>query len=239
MHSSAFIGSCLLTRHVWPSNFSHFSQVRLILIYLINTIAAIHGFLSFVHCTFQPLEAYVYELTYHSHVSFLEDLVDTKMVEMEETILMGEEDLDFYRQLELEEEILMGAEDLNVQLRSEVEGSPEQAPGEDPQGEDPGEGPPEEFPAEEGPDEVPQEEVPAEDGVDPNLCSYADRTLKTGWQNRCALMIALCQMERFEELERVINLFSQHENIWRQLLYLKCAIQRFGDRGPRMLGYKR
>ena len=65
LHSSAFIGSCLLARHVWPSNFSHFSQVRLILIYLVNTIAAIHGFLSFVHCTFQPLEAYVYELTYH------------------------------------------------------------------------------------------------------------------------------------------------------------------------------
>ena len=169
--------------------------------------------------------------------------MDTRMQEIEETILMGAEDLDFYRQLELEEEILMGAEDLNVQLGSEVEGLPEQAPGEDPQDEGANEEAPDEVPQEEvlpeeAPAEVYQDEVPVEGGVDPNLWSYADRTLKTGWQNRCALMIALCQMERFEEMERVINLFSQHENIWRQLLYLKSAIQRFGDRGPRMLGYK-
>lgn len=74
--------------------------------------------------------------------------------------------------------------------------------------------------------------------MDPDAWTYADRNEKTGWQNRCAMIIALCQMERFAELDRVITLFSQHENVWRQLLYLKSAIQRFGDKGLRVLGYK-
>ena len=140
------------------------------------------------------------------------------LLEIEEGVLMGAEDMDYYAKLELEERILTQAEDIGAPDGPGLEDDPEVPEGDEGA----------ELPAVgEG---VPQ--------VDPDAWTYADRNEKTGWQNRCAMIIALCQMERFAELDRVITLFSQHENMWRQLLYLKSAIQRFGDKGPRVLGYK-
>ena len=91
---------------------------------------------------------------------------------------------------------------------------------------------------EDDPEVCPDDEEAALPQVDPDAWEYADFTEKTGWQNRCAMLIGLYSMRRWNELERVMQKFAQHENMWRQLLYLNSAIQRFGDKGPQKLGYK-
>jgi len=148
--------------------------------------------------------------------------MDTAMQEMEETILMGAEDYDFFLQMEQEELVLMGAEDLNVQLLSELKAQ-DAEPEEDP------------VPAEDAEGGDPGAAGPVDDS---HLWEYADRTEKTEWQNRTALLIALAQMERYNELDRLLTKFGEHQNIQQQLVFLRSAIQRYGDRGPKMLGYK-
>ena len=114
-------------------------------------------------------------------------------------------------ELEYEEGVLMAAADYNIFMASELEDEPPAA--------DPG----------------PQDDGAADDS---HLWEYADRTEKTGWQNRCALLIALAQMERFSELDRLLTKFGERQNIQQQLVFLISALQRCGDRGPKMLGYK-
>ena len=61
---------------------------------------------------------------------------------------------------------------------------------------------------------------------------------KTGWQNRCIHLCALYNTGRRQELDRLMNKFGDHYNARMQRLYLESAIQRHGDYGPWMLGYR-
>ena len=65
----------------------------------------------------------------------------------------------------------------------------------------------------------------------------ADKKQKSGWQNRCVLMLALYNKGRWEELDRICNLFTGHHSTGFQVLCLESAIQKFGDAGPKKCGY--
>lgn len=60
---------------------------------------------------------------------------------------------------------------------------------------------------------------------------------KSGWQNRCVLLMALYNKERWNELQRVMDLFSEHHSTSFQVLCLESAIQKWGDKGPKKCGY--
>ena len=61
---------------------------------------------------------------------------------------------------------------------------------------------------------------------------------KSGWQNRCIYLCALYNTGRREELHRLMNKFGDHYNARTQRIFLERAIQRHGDYGPWMLGYR-
>lgn len=61
---------------------------------------------------------------------------------------------------------------------------------------------------------------------------------KSGWQNRCIHLCALYNTGRREELHRLMNKFGDHYNARTQRIFLESAIQRHGDYGPWMLGYR-
>ena len=60
---------------------------------------------------------------------------------------------------------------------------------------------------------------------------------KSGWQNRAVMLMALYNKERWNELERVMKLFSEHNATHVQVLCLESAIQKWGDKGPKKCGY--
>ena len=60
---------------------------------------------------------------------------------------------------------------------------------------------------------------------------------KSGWQNRCVLMLALYNKGRWKELDRICTLFTGHHSTGFQVLCLESAIQKWGDAGPKKCGY--
>ena len=61
---------------------------------------------------------------------------------------------------------------------------------------------------------------------------------KTGWQNRCCLMLAYHSLGEWCDLHRVASKFENHEMIYKQVNKLKAAITLYGpDKGPRKLGF--
>ena len=63
------------------------------------------------------------------------------------------------------------------------------------------------------------------------------KTWKSGWQNRCVLMLALYNKGRWKELDRICTLFTGHHSIGCQVLCFESAIQKWGDAGPKNCGY--
>lgn len=60
---------------------------------------------------------------------------------------------------------------------------------------------------------------------------------KTGYQNYCCLLISLYRMGRFEMLDRSIDKLLSKEKFRMSVLMLSSHIQKFGDTGPRRMGW--
>ena len=60
---------------------------------------------------------------------------------------------------------------------------------------------------------------------------------KSGWANKMVLLTSLYQMGRFNYFKKLIHQYSEHEMLRQKVLELKSSIQKYGDKGPRMLGH--
>ena len=64
-----------------------------------------------------------------------------------------------------------------------------------------------------------------------------DGNPKTGWQNRCVHLMALWAQGEWQELERVMTLFSNHHLVKGQVLNLRSQLNAWGPRGAKRIGY--
>ena len=64
-----------------------------------------------------------------------------------------------------------------------------------------------------------------------------DGNPKTGWQNRCVHLMALWAQGEWQELERVMTLFSNHHLVKGQVLNLRSQLNSWGPRGAKRIGY--
>ena len=60
---------------------------------------------------------------------------------------------------------------------------------------------------------------------------------KTGWQNKACLLISLWQMGRMKYFKKLIKQYSEHQAMVARVRELKSSIQKYGDDGPKKLGY--
>ena len=87
-----------------------------------------------------------------------------------------------------------------------------------------------------------EEDLP-EPGVEPNENLGPDynpndyMVTKTGWQNYCILMVACHQKKRFTLLERIVKKLAQKDSIKFKVKNLESHIQKWGDTGPRRMGF--
>eukprot|EP00438_Fugacium_kawagutii_P004869 Skav203385 [mRNA] locus=scaffold1379:411164:415169:+ [translate_table: standard] len=74
----------------------------------------------------------------------------------------------------------------------------------------------------------------------PNVApDFSQQTqVKTGWMNRCVLLVALWKERRFKHLEHVCNKFGEHYSISHNVRCLQSHIRKHGDKGPALMGYK-
>eukprot|EP00438_Fugacium_kawagutii_P008081 Skav207897 [mRNA] locus=scaffold2233:87351:88624:+ [translate_table: standard] len=74
----------------------------------------------------------------------------------------------------------------------------------------------------------------------PNVApDFSQQTqIKTGWMNRCVLLVALWKERRFKHLEHVCNKFGEHYSISNNVRCLQSHIRKHGDKGPALMGYK-
>ena len=62
---------------------------------------------------------------------------------------------------------------------------------------------------------------------------------KSGWFNHCTVLIALWQMNRVAKMQDVMRMLADHPLQKTRVMMLKSHIQKYGDSGPKRLGYKR
>ena len=63
-------------------------------------------------------------------------------------------------------------------------------------------------------------------------------SIKSGWMNKAILMVALHKQNRVQYLAQVVEQFAKEPGVRFHILKLRSSIQKFGDYGPYMLGYK-
>lgn len=61
---------------------------------------------------------------------------------------------------------------------------------------------------------------------------------KTGWFNQCCLVMALYRTQRQGLLNKVVANLAEHDQMRIQLMMLESHIHKYGDDGPKRLGYK-
>ena len=61
---------------------------------------------------------------------------------------------------------------------------------------------------------------------------------KSGWMNKCILLVALWKERRFRHLEDVCNRFAGHHSISHNVRCLQSHIRKHGDKGPVLMGYR-
>lgn len=63
-------------------------------------------------------------------------------------------------------------------------------------------------------------------------------SIKSGWMNRAALLLALYKANRMKYFEQVVEQFCKEPEVRLNFLKLRSSINKYGDYGPYMLGYK-
>ena len=61
---------------------------------------------------------------------------------------------------------------------------------------------------------------------------------KSGWFNHCTVLIALWQMNRVKKMHDIMQVLANHPKQKDRVMLLKSHIQKYGDSGPKRLGYK-
>lgn len=61
---------------------------------------------------------------------------------------------------------------------------------------------------------------------------------KSGWMNRCILLVALFKERRYKHLEDVCNRVAGHHSIAHHVRCLQSHIRKHGDKGPALMGYR-
>eukprot|EP00435_Cladocopium_sp_Y103_P024771 s3052_g6.t1 len=61
---------------------------------------------------------------------------------------------------------------------------------------------------------------------------------KSGWMNRCILLVALFREKRFKHLDQVCSRFAEHYSIAHHVRCLESHIRKHGDKGPALMGYR-
>ena len=90
------------------------------------------------------------------------------------------------------------------------------------------------------------EDIPEEDGEDDEplpepkieIEGFTNVKFKTGWLNYGVLVLALIRTRRYNMLAKVIHKLRQLPAAHMRLLLLESHIQKFGDSGPRKMGYR-
>lgn len=90
------------------------------------------------------------------------------------------------------------------------------------------------------------EDIPEEDGEDDEplpdpkieIDGFTNVKFKTGWLNYGVLVLALIRTRRYNMLAKVIHKLRQLPAAHMRLLLLESHIQKFGDSGPRKMGYR-